>query len=139
MIPKLDLLKNLLSHLEAADQCVACNRHLPALSLIYSIIDAAGWLNSEQVYGTRKTYIDWVEQYLFPSIVLPCTALELYAARCGVVHSLAAESQLGNDGKARQVLYCWRPAPIELLESLAKVRPEPIVPVYGDDISRASV
>jgi hypothetical protein len=45
-----------------------------------------------------------------------CTAVDLYAARCAVVHTYTPESDLSRTGKARLVAYAFGPAQLEKLE-----------------------
>jgi hypothetical protein len=65
----------------------------PALVLLYSTIDTMAWLsrpvNSQKT--DRNDFIRWVDEYILPNDSIPCTALELYKARCGVVHSHTTE------------------------------------------------
>jgi hypothetical protein len=55
----------------------------------------------------RIAFLRWVDNNMLKVHPLPCTALELYAARCGVLHTLTAESDLSRQGKVRPILYAW--------------------------------
>jgi hypothetical protein len=85
-----------------------------ALTLLYSAIDALGLLNA--VAGTtdasRITFLDWCAQYLVPKLsttgeAAP-TPMDLYAARCGVLHTSSAESRLGREGDVPELWYTFR-------------------------------
>ena len=78
---------------------------LPMLTLIYANIDALGWLASESETATAETFTAWVDRFLDPQDTLGCTALDLYAARCGVLHTGTPESRLYRTGRARQIVY----------------------------------
>jgi hypothetical protein len=79
-----------------------------ALVLLYSAIDITSWLASDKPNATvRECFVTWVEKYLLASKPLKCTALELYSARFGLVHTLTPDSQLVEQGKARLIAYAW--------------------------------
>lgn len=78
-----------------------------ALVLLYSGIDSVSWLASNEEYSTRTTFIDWVEKYLLKAKQLPCTSLDLYAARCGLLHTFTPDSRLSATGEARRLCYAW--------------------------------
>lgn len=95
------------------EACVEKKLTAPALILIYSGIDTAGWLDSDQPFATRSSFMDWVNRYLLPSRPLDCTAVELYAARCGLLHTMTPDSQLSAQGRARRICYAWGQARVE--------------------------
>lgn len=94
----------------------------PCLVLLFSTIDAAAALD---VPGdgdvTRAAFVSWVERYVLPGSGLRCTALELYAARCGLLHSLTAFSKLSREGKARTISYAWGAASVDDLHITVRV------------------
>lgn len=81
----------------------------PALISLYAGIDILASLNrlAGKDYVTRSDFIQWVEDYVLPNSNLLCTAIDLYAARCGVLHSLRYESTLADEGKARKIRYIF--------------------------------
>jgi len=80
---------------------------LPTLVLIYASIDILASLirPESQEDVSRSDYTAWVEKYLLRAGSLPCTALEIYAARCALLHTYGAESRLSREGHARQIVY----------------------------------
>ena len=59
----------------------------PTLILIYTTIDIHGWLDRETDSDrNRATFTRWTERYFLPAEGVSCTATELYAARCGMLH-----------------------------------------------------
>ncbi|NIU00285.1 MAG: hypothetical protein GWN01_04920 [Nitrosopumilaceae archaeon] len=78
-----------------------------ALILIYSGIDTMAFLNMppNQEDVTRTDFIVWTEKY----IQFPCkeqvTGLELYGARCGLLHSYTIFSKLSRERKCRYIGY----------------------------------
>lgn len=98
------------------ETCLQNNLSGPALILLYSSIDTAGWLDSDQQYATRSSFINWVDKYLLRAKPLACMALDLYAARCGLVHIFTPDSQLSTQGHARRICYAWGQARAEDLQ-----------------------
>ena len=98
---------NLLSLAAGAEICIKNELIGPALILIYSSIDTCGWLDSYCAFATRASFTDWTENYLLTAKTLQCSALDLYAARCGLLHTLTPDSQLSAHGKARRICYAW--------------------------------
>lgn len=76
-----------------------------ALVVLYAAIDNLAWLGSEGDEITGKTFIEWVERYMVPGSPLPCNGMELYAARCALLHTGTAESRLSRRRAARQIWY----------------------------------
>lgn len=80
-----------------------------ALSLVFSSIDKMAWLCSADTDSTRKDFLGWMDQYFMPGNTTTLSAIDLYAARCGFLHSGSAESKLYRDGKAKQIFYSTGP------------------------------
>lgn len=79
----------------------------PGLILFYSVVDALAWLDCprEQADVTRADFMKWVTTYLLPIPGADCTAADLYAARCGLLHTHTAESKLSRNARAKRVFY----------------------------------
>lgn len=71
-----------------------------------------GWLAMPvgKTISTRKDFIQWVDKYLLPASDLSATGIDLYAARCALVHTYTSRSKLIEEGKATQLFYSWGPA-----------------------------
>ena len=41
--------------------------------------------------GVRDAFVCWVDNHLLQARSLPSTAMELYAARCGILHTFSAD------------------------------------------------
>lgn len=106
---------------ESADMLLANELSLPTLILIYSIIDTLGWVNRPAAKDSsdRHDFMAWVNDFLLPASGISATAEDLYAARCGVVHSHSFESTMSRMGKARRILYSYGRADHRILEQLA--------------------
>jgi hypothetical protein len=114
-----DLEHNLLTLLEAIDDCLAKDRILPCLMLLYAGIDGIAALEDGQ--ATRSIFMKWVDAYLLKNSHLPCTASDLYGARCGILHTHTMESTLWKEGRARQLLYAWGNANTDDLDRVIKI------------------
>ncbi len=112
----LPLYKNIMLLTSGIEACVEKKLNGSALILIYSGIDTVGWLDSAEEFATRTSFMNWVDTYLLKAKPLACTSLELYAARCGLLHTLTPDSQLCSSGKARYIYYAWGTADAQDLQ-----------------------
>jgi hypothetical protein len=107
--------------LETIENCLAQRRLLPALILLYSAIDIIAGLERPEGQSTKSSFVSWVETHMLRDNALDCTALELYAARCGLLHSYSADSALSQSKQARKVLYAWGTADVDHLKQAAHI------------------
>jgi hypothetical protein len=80
----------------------------PTILLLYATIDIFASLGRpiDQEDTDPDIFKDWVDKYmLLPDSGLPCNAKDIYAARCGFLHTLTAESRLSRLRYARMVNY----------------------------------
>jgi len=84
---------------------------LPGLTLLYAGIDAMAWLSKPQETDhVGDSFQQWVKAYMLNSYkgeigTADQLALDLYGARCAVLHAQIAESVLSRKAKAREVHY----------------------------------
>ncbi len=104
---KKSLEDNILSQFLAIDMCIEKGLFMPSLILIYSGTDALASLNrpEENETVTRSDFKKWCTDYLLPSSNLNCTATDLYAARCGILHTNMAVSDLSKKDEASELIY----------------------------------
>jgi len=78
-----------------------------ALTLLYSAIDTLAFLSApaNTKKAGRRYFIDWCKRYIVLSPHSAVTGIDLYGARCGILHTSSATSELGSEGKAREVWY----------------------------------
>lgn len=102
---------------------------LPALMLIYAGVDGMAYvsLHEAQLDVHAADFKAWAHKYLLPASGLACTADDLYAARCGIVHSHQVDSRLAREGKARHVWYHVGSEGIYLIPFHLKAHVNPIV------------
>lgn len=108
-------MKNLFSRADRIfeDYIEAINLLLPkklntqALALLFSLVDTISFLSMSpnKSYNTREDFLSWVELYWIPYLENRVTALDLYAARCSILHSSTAESKLISKGDASPIFY----------------------------------
>ena len=101
------LYENLMSLSQGVDACLSNHLVGPALILIYSAIDTAGWLDSNEQFATRTSFDNWINRYLLSGNSLSCTAADLFAARCGLLHTFTPNSKLSSNRQARRICYAW--------------------------------
>jgi hypothetical protein len=111
------VLDSILEVISVAEVCASRRAQLPALILSYSAMDAMSWLYAANPAATvRQRFTAWVERYALPTVTrLCCTSTELYAARCGLLHTFTADSDLSAKG-VRKILYAWGSANLSDLE-----------------------
>ncbi len=111
------LFKNYFQLIQAADDCVNKHMIIPSLILIYSAIDSASWLASENPSEeVSSRFKKWVNTWMLKHGKLKCSAEELYAARCGVLHTLTPNSTLSEKKGVRKIAYSWGKAKQDKLE-----------------------
>jgi hypothetical protein len=80
---------------------------LPAFILVYASIDIMASLT--RPITTDDTSSDlfkkWVDEYMLPNSGLTCTADDLWAARCGFLHTYTIQSKASRQGRARELHY----------------------------------
>ena len=93
---KTALEENVEKHFLAIDLCLENSLLMPALVLIYNGIDTFAALNREAKKDkvTRDDFINWCDRYIFPGNNLECSGQDLYAARCGILHTYIAVPDL---------------------------------------------
>jgi len=103
------LLGNVDDHLKAIALCLDNHLRTPALVLIYTGIDIMAALSRPALVKKpgKRQFIKWAEHHMECQDRLGVSGLDLYAARCGIVHTATAESSLSDDGNARRIFYRW--------------------------------
>jgi hypothetical protein len=104
---------------QAIGLCHEKNLVEPTLMLLYSGIDICGWLaNDDPNAKVRQSFVAWTDKYMEPQAKLRCSADDLYGARCGILHTLSADSDHNKKGKARQVAYAWGTGKAEVINEI---------------------
>ena len=110
---------NLDNVIKSIEICLKEKFHISSLILLYSGIDIVSWLNrpASKKQSSRKDFIAWVDGYLLPNPNIKCRAIDLYAARCAIVHSYSFSSRLSKYGEAKEIYYSWGKANIKSLHN----------------------
>jgi hypothetical protein len=106
---------------ESIEDCFAKNRILPCLALVYSGIDVVASLEAKPNEKVKAYFVKWVESYLLKAGSLKCSGIELYAARCGIVHTFTSRSDFSKKGKARSIYYAWGNAEVSDFERASTI------------------
>ena len=110
-----------MQQLDATQECLKKGQVIAALCLLYSLIDVTASLERLSGEGTRSAFVRWVDEHMLKGRSLPYSALDLYGARCGVLHTFTPDSDLCREGKARKIVYAWGSAPAEDLADTARI------------------
>jgi hypothetical protein len=80
---------------------------VPALVVLYALVDGMAWLYMPdgQDDVTKVDFEAWARDFLDPRARLHCTKMDLYGARCAVVHSQIMDSRLARQSSATHVWY----------------------------------
>ena len=131
--PRNAVISNLMPHVAAIALCLENRLHMPALALIYCGIDVLASFGrpEENAEVKRADFISWAERYMQCEKVLGLSGLDLYAARCGILHAYTMDSRLSAQGHARRIMYVWGnqepDEPMRLLQTLG--RPEIVIKI----------
>lgn len=77
------------------------------LVIIYSSIDTLGLLDAppDQLSASGESFKNWVKHYLVPQPGIEFNEVDLWAARCAVLHTFTTQSDLSRARKAREIQY----------------------------------
>ncbi|MDD2672502.1 MAG: SEC-C metal-binding domain-containing protein [Candidatus Omnitrophica bacterium] len=90
---ELILLKNLTEIVKAIELCIANKFYVSVLKLTYVAIDNLAYLGTNRQTVKKPEFISWTNSFLLPNSKLSCTAEEMYAERCGLLHQNTAATQ----------------------------------------------
>jgi hypothetical protein len=98
-------------------------------------MDSVAWAAYGDSQPSRKRFETWVREWMLPYADLGCNASDLYAARCGILHTLTSEATLTQAGKAKRIAYAWGTASAEKLrETMTVLGTEGFVVVHIADL-----
>jgi len=125
--------------IESITLCIKNKYFIPSLSLIYSGINIMAWfdLPIKQLDVTGKDFTSWAEKYLLPNSNLECNAVDLWAARCGIIHTSSFSLKKSREGKAREIYYAWGNKRVEDLKKIILFYKEDAVAIHIDDLFNA--
>lgn len=82
-------------------------RLFPALVLLYSALDILGSLIRPKTNAdsSSKDFQMWVNRYLLRDPLLPATSVDLWGARCGILHTNSPNSPKSRRGRSKSIHY----------------------------------
>lgn len=100
---------------KAIDICIEQKLVLPSLCLIYAGIDSAAWVAYGDI-SVKKRFVDFVSNFMYKEKPLDPRPIDLYAARCAILHTMTPDSNLSNNNQAVRISYAWGNASLEALK-----------------------
>jgi hypothetical protein len=84
-----------------------------AVTLMFSTIDALAALTRPLTQDETDggTFRGWAERFLQPGTSLGVTSIDLWGARCGILHTYSPETTRAARQGARQLFYQWKRGP----------------------------
>ena len=122
--------------------CINNNLHGPALILIYSTIDILATLgrDTKHRHVKKDDFLQWVEKHLLPDSDLDCSAIDLYGARCGILHSYSPASNLSDLGSAKMLIHVWgSDSEAEFLKPVEKTEPQNVLVIHVEKLFTALI
>lgn len=131
--------RDLVDTLLSIEKCIEERRHMPTKILLYSLMDSIAWACSNKAErSTRRNFESWVERWMMPrfaSIAPRIQPVDLYAARCAVLHTMTPYSELSRSGMAKKVAYAWGNGKVGVLEAvLDGLNASDVVALHYDDL-----
>jgi hypothetical protein len=112
---------------------------LPLLTLLYSTIDilAYVWAGGADKEASKR-FIGFTLKYII-KYLKEVNEVDLWGARCAIIHTATPESTVSIKGNARKIVYSWGSARIELLKEIIKKDAEPhkYIAISIDDLFEA--
>jgi hypothetical protein len=89
------------------DNLFKSKQTLPGFLLLYTSIDILASLTRPQTSDATDSsfFKAWVDKYMLPSLGLPISPDDLWGARCGLLHTLTAESDVSRNKGAKMLNY----------------------------------
>ncbi|PCJ28566.1 MAG: hypothetical protein COA97_01075 [Flavobacteriales bacterium] len=106
--------------IQSIESAIKDRKIITSLILLYSAIDSFSNIANQSNKSGRKVFIKWVDKWMLEENNLTCNSIDIYAARCGVLHGFISESDLSNNGNAKKICYAWGNASLLELESSIK-------------------
>lgn len=109
--------------IQASNLCLNSKFLSAALSLMYIALDTAASLDHRlRKEAPRVRFVKWVERYILCSGDLPCSALDLYGARCGLLHTYSPRSRLSSKGRVAEIWYTFHDHEADMLREAVRTR-----------------
>jgi hypothetical protein len=107
--------RNIQQMFDGIDLCLKQKLQFPTLALIYTIIDNFAYTAYGDI-SVEKRYKKWIIEYMVKEKKLNVTPMDLYSARCAIIHTLTPNSKISNYKQASVIAYAWGNKDVEILE-----------------------
>ncbi len=107
--------ENIQQMFKGIELCLKEKLQFPTLSLIYTVIDNLAYIAYGDI-GVEKRYKKWITEYMFKEKNLNVTPMDLYSARCAILHTLTPNSKKTNEKKASVIAYSWGNYDVNILD-----------------------
>lgn len=119
---------------DSIDDCLTNGRVLSCLTLLYSAIDVLASLERLPNEGIQSAFVRWVDRYMLPNNAFHFSSVDLFAARCGIIHAFSAESDLSRKGRANKIVYAWGTARVDVLHRVGRALGRSEISVHVRDL-----
>lgn len=137
MTERLKFYKTFMEQCKAIDLCIEQKLVLPSLCLIYSGIDSAAWVAYGDI-SVRQRFVDFVSNFMYKVKPLDPRPIDLYAARCAILHTMTPDSKLSSNNQAVPISYAWGAASLEeLKKSTEALSPGELSCVHLNDLAES--
>jgi hypothetical protein len=96
----------------------ASKRTLPGFIVLYTSMDILASLTRPD--NSKRTdsafFKDWVTSYMLTPLAVPYSADDLWGARCGLLHTLTAESDMSRSKGAKMLNYIGNDAMAKVMQ-----------------------
>jgi hypothetical protein len=100
------------------DMLISQRLFSPTLLLVFACMDAFSWIELSTMPNAKARFEAWVNKRMLPHDEVVCSAVDLYAARSGMLHRLGTRSRLSESGAAAQISFCHGEADFEVLRAI---------------------
>lgn len=117
------------------------HRLMPFLMLLYTTMDILGFIVVEdETARPGESFQGFVDRYMMKHL-RAANSLDLWGARCALLHTGTPESSLSNRNKARVILYSWGTADSSINEQVIQQsdRPEHYVAITGEELHESLI
>lgn len=122
---------------ESIEFCLNKNYVIPALCLIYSGIDSIAWVAYGDI-NVKDRFVKFVQDHMYAEKPLAPKPIDLYAARCAILHTMTPDSRLSNNNQAVRICYAYGEADLkDLQDSIQKLNPGAFSAVHINDLGKS--
>jgi hypothetical protein len=117
--------------IDALEDCFKKGHDFASLILFYAELDFISSLSRpiSKTDTDNRIFKAWVDRYMLPNSQLTCNSEDVYAARCGILHTLSVSSRDSRRGAAKELGYVYKSEEAARLQAIADSQGRNIVVV----------